>query len=180
MLRENKSKLWNDMKVSEIAASIALTYNLATKIDDTNTKHSVIEQFEENDFDFLCRLAKENGFEFYVQNGIFNFKKPDYSLKPITSITPGYDLISFSGVLDIADQTTEVADAIGGANPTNWNKCFTKASGECPGDPRILPGKNIELKGMGKALSKDYYVEGTVHTMAPALYNTVFHVKQMI
>ena len=180
MLREIKSKLWNDVKHSDTAASIASTYNLGAKIENTCTTHKVVEQFEENDFDLLSRLAKENGFEFYVQNGILSFKKPDYSREPAGRVTLGQSMISFTGELDTADQSPDVADSIAGANPVKWSNCLTKASGECYGHPGVLPGRNIEISGVGDPLSKSqYYIERTIHNMAAGNYITTYHAGQM-
>jgi len=180
MRREKKSRIWNDVKHNDMAASLASTYNLGAKIEDTGTTHNVVEQFEENDFDLLSRLAKENGFEFYVQNGTLSFKKPDYSREPVGQVTLGESMISFTGELDIADHSPEVADSIAGANPARWSNCVTKASGECYGHPGVLPGRNIEINGVGNPLSKShYYIERTIHNMAAGYYITTYHARQM-
>lgn len=55
---------------------------------------------------------------------------------------------------------------------------LVKGSGECLGIPMIMPGKNIELIGLGKKFSKVYYIEKTTHTVSSAGYKTTFHVKE--
>lgn len=51
-------------------------------------------------------------------------------------------------------------------------------SGECIGIPDIMPGLNIELKGLGSRFSRTYYIEKTTHTISSAGYKTTFNVKE--
>ena len=53
-------------------------------------------------------------------------------------------------------------------------------SGETIGIPKILPGENIFLKGLGKKFSKSYYIESSNHSISSSGYRTTFHVKESI
>ena len=55
---------------------------------------------------------------------------------------------------------------------------LVKGSGECLGIPKIMPGMNIELTGLGKKFSKVYYIEKTIHSVSSSGYKTTFHVKE--
>jgi len=180
MTKNITSFTWNEKKDSDIASSMASTYQLKPNIEDTEMVHRSIEQ-DEADFDFLKMRAAENAYEFYVFNRNLYFREPTYDEKPIATVTLGDNLISFTAEMDIADQDEKVADKIASSTKTNWSHCLTKATGDCPGSPKILPGNNLEIKGVGKALSKDhYYIEKTVHKMFTGNYLTTFYVRQLI
>ena len=49
---------------------------------------------------------------------------------------------------------------------------LVKGSGECLGIPKIMPGMNIELTGLGKKFSKVYYIEKTIHSVSSSGYKT--------
>lgn len=51
-------------------------------------------------------------------------------------------------------------------------------SGECIGIPDILPGHNLELKGLGERFSRTYYIERTSHSVSTSGYKTTFNVKE--
>ncbi|MFQ5628288.1 MAG: phage late control D family protein [bacterium] len=55
---------------------------------------------------------------------------------------------------------------------------FVKGNGECIGLPGIMPGKNIELRGLGETFSKIYYIEKATHTVSTSGYKTTFSVKE--
>lgn len=179
MQRENKSRVWNDKSDSEIASLFADEYNLNKNIKDTNLEHKSVIQFEENDFHFLYKIAKQNGFEFYVFNGTLNFKKPDYSQRPMATYKLGIDIDGFSGEQNITGQPKEIAESIAKTEPQQGTSCFSKGNIEVQGNPLLVPGKNITLQGLGKAFNKNYYITKTDHIMSAGNYITTLYLRQM-
>jgi len=57
------------------------------------------------------------------------------------------------------------------------SEMFVQGSGESIGLPELWADKNIELLGLGRELSKTYYVEQTTHTINTSGYRTTFRVK---
>lgn len=55
---------------------------------------------------------------------------------------------------------------------------FVKGNGESIGLPDILPGKNIELAGLGQKFSKTYYIEKVTHSISTSGYKTTFSIKE--
>ncbi len=56
---------------------------------------------------------------------------------------------------------------------------YLKGSGEAMGDPRILPGVNLELTGLGSRFDGVYYVTKTDHVFGAAGYTTSFDVERL-
>lgn len=78
MDREEKLKDWPDKADSDIAREILGTYPLDASVDETEIVHeeavsTVIQR--ETDLRFVQRLARRNGFDFYVDGGTANFKR---------------------------------------------------------------------------------------------------------
>jgi phage protein D len=55
---------------------------------------------------------------------------------------------------------------------------FLTGSGETLGVPDVVPGRNIELKGLGKKFSKTYYVQEATHRFDSNGYRTTFTVRE--
>jgi phage protein D len=55
---------------------------------------------------------------------------------------------------------------------------YVKGSAESLGIPEIMPGKNIQLSGLGKTFSKIYYIEKATHTISTSGYKTTFDVTE--
>jgi phage protein D len=56
---------------------------------------------------------------------------------------------------------------------------YLKGSGEAMGDPRILPGVNLELTGLGSRFDGVYYVTKTAHKYGAGGYTTSFDVERL-
>jgi phage protein D len=55
---------------------------------------------------------------------------------------------------------------------------YVTGSAESLGIPEIMPGKNIQLSGLGKTFSKIYYIEKVTHTISTSGYKTTFDVTE--
>lgn len=56
---------------------------------------------------------------------------------------------------------------------------YGTGSGEAMGDPRIIPGVNLELSGLGKSFDGRYYVTKTEHSYGAQGYTTSFEVQKL-
>lgn len=72
----------------------------------------------------------------------------------------------------------EEADARARAIMDQRAQTFVTGSGECVGVPVILPDTTLELKGLGRAFSKIYYVTGATHKIDGSGYRTTFKVQE--
>ena len=76
MNRETKTRSWESVTRSEVAANIAEEHGYEGQfldIDDTEEMLDVVNQSAETDARFLRRLAAREEFEFYVDDGGFHF-----------------------------------------------------------------------------------------------------------
>ena len=55
---------------------------------------------------------------------------------------------------------------------------FVTGNAESYGIPDIMPGKNIQLSGLGKTFSKAYYIEKVTHVIDTSGYKTTFDVME--
>ncbi len=53
-----------------------------------------------------------------------------------------------------------------------------KAEGTCEGEPRIAPGKVVEIAGVGEIVSGSYYVCRVVHDLLPHGFSTTFQARR--
>jgi phage protein D len=84
MDRESKAAIWANLTDSDSVSSVLSPYGYTPDVDTTtashpDTKHALVQR--ETDFHFVQRLAKRNGFLFWVtadENGVetAHFKKP--------------------------------------------------------------------------------------------------------
>jgi phage protein D len=71
----------------------------------------------------------------------------------------------------------QAADLWAAAILKKRSEMFVQGSGESIGLPELCADKNIELLGLGRELSKTYYIEQTTHTINTSGYRTTFRVK---
>lgn len=239
--RYNRS--FQNMKDNDIVKKIAGEVGIATgAIDDTGGPHGYGDingsngyVFQENqtNMQFLRELAAHNGFEFFVQDGKLNFRKPksdeslklewlkdinsfrvrvtsaeqvsevevrgwDYSQKrPIQSNKSSSQVLTeteygkgertstaFNGkpptpkmmVVNHPVFTGNEADTIAQALVNELGGEFVHADAKGEGNPKIRPGKVVELSEMGKYSGK-YYVTQTRHLFDKRVYTTEFSVR---
>jgi phage protein D len=69
MDRENKSALWSDLTGSDAVTQILSTYSLTPDVESTTTAHAETKHVlvqRESDLAFVRRLARRNGFLFWI------------------------------------------------------------------------------------------------------------------
>ena len=94
-----KNRTWEKTKVSNVVSKIFKEYGFKTKIDATSKTVESIAQSNETDITFLTKLADEENYLVYVENGTGYFvKRPTKPTSQATLVyreTP-YDIISFA------------------------------------------------------------------------------------
>jgi phage protein D len=90
------------MTYGEIVKEIAKKYGLSADVDDMGEKRPKEKQDEGNDYDFIAnKLAKEIGFEVYVDRQTLHFHSPRTATAEIvTGLEWGKSLISFNPVME--------------------------------------------------------------------------------
>ncbi|MBU0701246.1 hypothetical protein KKE26_08160 [bacterium] len=84
------------MKDSDIASSIASKIGLTPKVDDTSTVFPYIFQNNQSDYEFLLERANRIGYEMFVEDKTFIFRKPQDNKSPLFTLNYDLELHSFS------------------------------------------------------------------------------------
>lgn len=103
------SRTWTKTRDSDAAAEIASFNNLNTALDSTPEKHAQIEQNQENDWEFLKKLADRNHYELFVdERKILHFGHPNDKSGAVVRLVYGQGLLSFKPEANLAGQVTRV------------------------------------------------------------------------
>jgi phage protein D len=108
LTKGTRSKNWEKKKDSDVVRDIAKDFHLKPNIEDTNVVFEKIERSQENAAQFLFRLARRNGFEFFVTEDELIFRKPANDEKGVIELEWGRGLLSFSPELNMSDQVAQV------------------------------------------------------------------------
>ncbi len=111
MMKGKKSPpAWNKKKHSDIVQLIASDYKFKTnKIQDSKLEYPQVKQDNESDYDFIKKLAEQNGFEFYLSDdNELIFGDAPINNDSVLSLQLGKTLFSFSPELNITEQISEV------------------------------------------------------------------------
>ncbi len=146
--RKKKKQIWTQAKDSQVAEEIAREYFKKSEIADTKVIHQRITQKdEENDYQFLKRLAERNGFEIFARveqedkTSIFRFAPPlletgnQHHPEPDLTLTFGQELFSFHPSLKMNQVVSQVI--VRGWDPKTKKEIEAKA-------PRRRPPKRSE------------------------------------
>jgi phage protein D len=213
--------------VKKITGEVGISIN---KVDDTSDVHEYVFQENQTNMEFLKERATRNGFEFFVQDGKLNFRKPkvdnELALKWLKNLhsfrvrvtssqqvsevqVRGWDYSKKEVIVETANSEqvfTETQHGKGSQKSTAFNSqpkmivvdqpvfdrkeakkiaqalCdelggeFVHADARAEGNPKIRPGQQVKLEGMGKYSGK-YYVTETRHLYSERLYTTEFSVR---
>ena len=228
--RYNRS--FQNMTDTDIVKKIAGEVGIGTNtIENSGEPHDYVFQENQTNMEFLRERAARNGFEFFVQDGKLNFRKPqvdesiqlewlknlhsfrvrvtsaeqveevevrgwDYTKKESIISTKNSEMVltetehgkgsktstAFHGqppkmiVVDQPVFTPKEADAIAQALFNELGGEFAYADAKAEGNPKIRPGRVVQLEGMGKYSGK-YYVTETRHLFQERYYTTEFSVR---
>lgn len=108
MTKGKHSDNWKDSTDTEVVKLFAKKYGLEPVTDDSRVKLAKIEQSQESDFEFIEKLAKRNGFEFYTFDKQLFFRAPANNKPAVVSLEWGKGLVSFSPEINISEQVSKV------------------------------------------------------------------------
>ncbi|MBD2867586.1 phage late control D family protein [Paenibacillus arenilitoris] len=108
LMKSSHSKVWNQMKDTDVVRQIAGDYGLSAEIDDTTVTKKTIEQIGISDYHFIRSLAIDNDRLFYVEGSKLYFKKPKTSGDPLISLKYGQSLMRFTLQVDGSSQASQV------------------------------------------------------------------------
>lgn len=109
LTKGKKARTWTKAFDSDAVDEIASYHNLNADIQRTRQKHPQIEQNQENDFEFLKKLADRNHFELFVdEKKTLHFRKPNDTAAAVVRLAWGEGLISFKPVANLARQIAKV------------------------------------------------------------------------
>lgn len=102
---------WQTMSYSDVVQQLAATYGLNTDVDTILAPMDVVvrEDPQDNDFQFLQKLAERVGYQFYVTGKTICFKDSAQSLTgPVLTFGYGKEILSFSITADLLSQVPAV------------------------------------------------------------------------
>jgi phage protein D len=161
-----QSKNWEGKKDSDVARQVAQDYNLEPHVEDTRVVHPKIERSQENAWQFLARLARRNGFEFFVVQKALFFRSPANDKQGDIELAWGRGLVSFSPEINLSQQVTQVE--VHGWNIQTKQPIVGRArKGDEPGRDRARPSGRTRASGaeyLQKVVKKD---EGVLRVREP-------------
>lgn len=163
MMKDKKSKPVDAKKDSDVVKQIAGNYGLKVSgVENSQLELPRVEQSQESDFQFLTRLAKHNGFEFFILKDTLYFKKPANDEAAVVTLEWGKGLVSFSPEVNLAKQIKKVK--FYGWDIKTKKPIVGKAS------VRDEPGRDLKRKSGGEFL--DDVVKGdAVHRERQPVYS---------
>ena len=137
LMKNVGSKNWDKTKDSTVVSEIARAHGLNPKVEDTETEHPKVEKNQESDFQFVEKLARRNGFEFYVKGKDLFFIKPANDETGVLELEWGAGLMSFTPEVNLAEQVSAVE--VRGWDPKSKREYVGIAS--AGGEPGRDPGR---------------------------------------
>ena len=102
------ANIWLNKSHSDAVKEIAKLYGLNTKNVESTDVEDRFGRDGRDDFRLLADWAAEHDYECFVLGKMLYFREPPYSkTKPITTLTWGQNLRSFSTSIDISSQITK-------------------------------------------------------------------------
>lgn len=108
LAREPKSRSFQRVTDADIASRIAGEYGLDAEVDGTGAAHEYVLQAGETDFAFLRRRAARIGFDVWVSERKFFFKRSPRSSAAPPKLRYGQNLSRFSVRFSAAERSDEV------------------------------------------------------------------------
>ncbi|HEX5199909.1 VgrG-related protein [Paractinoplanes rhizophilus] len=108
LARVAKSRSFQRVTDADIATRIAGEYGLDAEVDATGATHDYVLQAGETDYAFLRRRAARIGFDVWVSEKKFYFKKAARSTATPPKLTYGKNLSRFSVRFSAAERSDEV------------------------------------------------------------------------
>lgn len=177
------SNSYRDRADSDVIASLAREFSLATRIEPTSERHAQIEQNQESDFDLVKKLAERNHYEFYIDSQKrLNFAPPDDKREGVAMLSWGESLLSFKPEANLAAQVSSVV--VYGWDPQRKQAIIGRASAgdESGHDPRRSSGGERLRAALGRTpvleVRQPVFTEAEARRRAEAILND--HAKQFL
>ena len=109
LMREKRSRSWNDRADSDVAADVAAEYGFAdVTAAETGVVHATSVQDAETDYRFLKRLAGRNGFVVFAHRDELTFGPPASDAEPVVTLEYGESVGSFTPEVNDSDRVSAV------------------------------------------------------------------------
>lgn len=131
MAQQAESRVWNNVRYSDIAYEIATKWGLRPVVAETLAVHEQVVQSNETDYKFLQRLAAEVGYVVECDGEQLRFGPKDFAATPVmTLVYRGRDgtIISFDPTEEDAGEPGEVT--VTSLDPIEKTTIVVQASNE--------------------------------------------------
>ncbi len=108
MTLERRSRYFEEMSDSDVAAELLGDHNLESNIEATSITHPHLVQYQASDWDFLLSRMEANGLLCTLEAGTLTAAKPALTGSPETGLLFGATLLDFDAEIDVREQATEV------------------------------------------------------------------------
>lgn len=196
MDRESRSAVWKDLTDSDAVQSILLKYGYTPDIETTSAghfenKHTLIQR--ESDFSFVRRLARRNGYYFWITCNSFgietaHFRRPQLGTSPTGQLIINLESPTIN-TLDInwdVERPTSISGAqINLNNKSDINLTVTKTPqnilgdaglSEITGDTRLIylsapadDAGDLQQRGEAAVTEADWFINATCKTTVAEL-----------
>ena len=111
MMNNLHNKQWTKQKYSDVVTDIFSDYSTfcsSKKIDATTEVKKKIEMVNESDYDFVVRLAEREGYEFFILEDTFYFRKPEPYKEPAITLEWGININNLEKRISLEGQVLEL------------------------------------------------------------------------
>lgn len=111
MATQTESRVWQNVRYSDIAREIAAKWGLKPIIEETTAIHEQVTQSNESDFKFLQRLAQKVGYTVECDGEILRFGPKNFGDSPVLALVyrgREGNILSFDPVEEEAGEPGEV------------------------------------------------------------------------
>jgi Rhs element Vgr protein len=102
------SNLFEDVKDSDVAATLMDPYGVTGSIDDTPVTHAQMVQYDVTDWDFMISRLESAGFVTIAREGKIDVQKPALEPTALATLRFGSNLIEFDAEIDGCKQYQSV------------------------------------------------------------------------
>ncbi|QYZ65757.1 MAG: hypothetical protein OI74_01875 [Gammaproteobacteria bacterium (ex Lamellibrachia satsuma)] len=108
MTLERRSRYFEEMSDSDVAAELLGDHDIESNIETTSITHPHLVQYQATDWDFLLNRLEANGLLCTLEAGTLTAAKPALTGSPETELLYGATLLDFDAEIDAREQATEV------------------------------------------------------------------------
>jgi phage protein D len=124
--KHTESRHFEKKKYSDIARDIAGYWKLKSQVDDSLVVHEYVEKSNQNDLEFLEKLAKEINYRVIIVGKDLLFERARNDTSEIMTLTLEKDLTDFSADLSLVAQASEVV--VRGWDPAEKKELVSRAN----------------------------------------------------